>query len=119
MMATGQDFVKNAVNVFIGFWGVKWKASLSLTSKDGKITLSFTTPLGHLVPHLNPLQPHALMLWLLDLQLLNLQLQDLLILDLHLLTKPPATGPPVPGSPAHGLSAHGPAREGLIKAKPQ
>ena len=28
--------------------GVKWKASLSLTSKDGKITLTFSTPLGHL-----------------------------------------------------------------------
>ena len=26
--------------------GVKWKASLSLTSKDGKITLTFSTPLG-------------------------------------------------------------------------
>ena len=47
-MATGQDFVKNAVNVFIGFWGLKWKASLSLTSKDAKITLTFSTALGHL-----------------------------------------------------------------------
>ena len=27
---------------------VTWKASLSLTSKDGKITLTFSTPLGHL-----------------------------------------------------------------------
>ena len=42
-MAIGQDFVKNAANVFIGFLVLKWKASYSLTSKDAKITLTFST----------------------------------------------------------------------------
>ena len=40
--------------------GVKWKASLSLTSKDGKITLTFSTPLGHLsAPKKSPPAPRT------------------------------------------------------------
>ena len=49
-MATGQIFVNKAVGAFIGCWGVHEKASISLTSKDGKVTLVFSTNLGHLNP---------------------------------------------------------------------
>ena len=46
-MEAGQNFVKKAVNEFIGCLG--WKGRLlCLTSKDGKVTLTFSTPLWHL-----------------------------------------------------------------------
>ena len=46
-MTTGQDFVMKAVDKLIGA-GVKGKALLRLSSKDGKATLAFSTTLGHL-----------------------------------------------------------------------
>ena len=70
--------------------GVKGKASLTLTSKDGKVPLAFSTILGHLSNPLKNPQPLAQMLQLRDLQLLNLQLLELLLLDLQLLAVPPA-----------------------------
>ena len=63
--------------------GVNGKASLSLTFMGGKVTLAFSTTLGH--PTQYPLQPLALKLRLLDLKLLNLQLLDLQLLDFQLL----------------------------------
>ena len=68
-------------------------ASLSLTSKDGKVTLALSTTLGHLsTPPKKTLQPLALKLRLLDLQLLNLQLLDLHFLDLQPLAGPAERG---------------------------
>ena len=63
--------------------GVNGKASLSLTFMGGKVTLAFSTTLGH--PTQYPLQPLALKLRLLDLKLLNLQLPDLQLLEFQLL----------------------------------
>ena len=75
-------------------------ASIPHTSKDGKVSLAFSTTLGHLSTPLKPLQPLALKLQLLDLQLLNLQLMDLHLLDLQPLARPPATEPPTARPPA-------------------
>ena len=127
-MATEQDLVKKGSECVHRLLTVKWKAFLPLTSKDGKITLTFSTPLWHLSAPLKSHPAPAQKLCFLDLQLLNLQLQDLHIVVLQLLDKPPATGPPFPGSPPPGPTAHGPqpasmgaspAKEGLIKGKPQ
>ena len=127
-IATEQDLVKKGSECVHRLLTVKWKAFLPLTSKDGKITLTFSTPLWHLSAPLKSPPAPARKLCFLDLQLLNLQLQDLHIVVLQLLDEPPATGPPFPGSPPPGPTAHGPqpasmgaspAKEGLIKGKPQ
>ena len=53
-MITGREFLKKVVDNFIGCWGVQWEASLSLTTEDGKVTLAFSTTLGHLNTPLKP-----------------------------------------------------------------
>ena len=107
-MATEQDLVKKGSECVHWILAVKWKAFLPLTFKDGKITLTFSTPLWHLSAPLKSPPAPARKLCFLDLQLLNLQLQDLHIVVLQLLDEPPATGPPAPGSPPLGPGAHGP-----------
>ena len=62
--------------------GLEGKASLSLTSKDGKVTLAFSPTLRQLSTPLNPLSLLALKLRLPDLPLLNLQLISIHLLDL-------------------------------------
>ena len=122
-MATEQDLVKKGSECVHWILAVKWMAFLPLTSKDGKITLSFSTPLWHLSTPLKSPPAPARKLCFLDLQLLNLQLQDLHIAVLQLLDEPPATGPPAPGLTAHGPQpasmGASPAKKGLIKGKPQ
>ena len=46
-MTSGQEFLKKIVDEFIGCWRVQWEASLSLTVEVGKVTLAFSTTLGH------------------------------------------------------------------------
>ena len=47
-MATEQDLVKKGSECVHWLLAVKWKGFLPLTSKDGKITLTFSNPLWHL-----------------------------------------------------------------------
>ena len=53
-MTTVQEFMKNVVEEFIGCWGLQWKASLSLTTEDGKVNLAFSTTLGDPTTPLKP-----------------------------------------------------------------
>ena len=81
---------------------VKRKASLSLTSKDGKVTLTFATNLEHLsAPIKSPPAPRP------KAPALGPPASEPSASG-PLYPGPPATGPPAPGSPAHGPDAHGP-----------
>ena len=50
-MTTGQEFLMKVVDSFISW--LQWKASLSLTTQEGKGTFAFSTTLGRLT---NPLK---------------------------------------------------------------